>query len=152
VSYLGLDDFLPVPQTLGLVARRPIALTIRHPGSGETLGLNLEPMTVNADIFFAPHPRDWPVEGLDIAVKLVDAKGYPIPDNFEVSFRVTVNVASVSPAWRREGSTLRTSLPRPSGDGPWMVRVDVLDQSGASLGMDFTEVGYSRAAAQTARH
>lgn len=151
VSYLGFDDFLPVPQTLGLVARRPIAVTLRHPKSRETLGLKLEPMTVSAGIFFAPQPHDWPARGLDITVKLVDAKGHPIPDNFEVSFRVTVNVESVSPVWRREGSTLRTSLERPRSEGPWMVRVDVLDQSGASIGMDFTEVGYSRAAAHTSR-
>lgn len=151
VSYLGFDDFLPVPRTLGLVARRPIALTLRHPASGETLALDLEPMTVSAGIFFAPQPHGWPAEGLDITVKLLDSKGHPIPDNFEVSFRVTVNVESVSPTWQRQGSTLRTSLERPRGSGPWMVRVDVLDQSGASLGMDFTEVGYSPSAAQAAR-
>jgi hypothetical protein len=150
VSYLGVDDFLPVPETLGLVARRPIALTLRHPSSGETLGLHLEPMLVKAQIRFARQPHGWPREGLAVTVKLVDDKGHPVPDNFAVSCRVTVNTAATPTTWQRDRSTLRTSIDRPEGAGPWMVRVDVLDESGASIGKDFSEVGYRSAAARAA--
>jgi hypothetical protein len=142
VAYLGLDDFLPAPKSVGLVARRPISLVLRHPESGETVRLDLEPLTVRAQVSFARHPQSWPNEGLEVAVRLVDDQGDPIPENFPVSCRVTVNIQPVEPAWERGGSVLRTRLERPTGPGPWMVRVDVLDENGASLGMDFSEVGY----------
>jgi len=144
VAYLGLDDFLPAPKSVGLVARRPISLVLRHPVSGETLRLDLEPLTVRAQVTFAQHPQSWPSEGLEVAVKLVDDHGEPVPSNFAASCRVTVNVEPVAPVWERTGAVLRTRISRPPSAAPWMVRVDVVDENGASLGMDFAEVGYQR--------
>lgn len=151
VAYLGLDDFLPAPKSVGLVARRPISLVLRHPVSGETTQLDLEPLTVHAQISFARHPQSWPSDGLELAVKLVDDKGDAVPENFAVSCKVTVNIDPAQPTWERTGSVLRTRLARPLGAAPWMVRVDVLDENGASLGMDFTEVGYAAASAHAQR-
>jgi len=142
VAYLGLDDFLPAPKSVGLVARRPISLLLRHPASGETLRLDLEPLTVRAQVTFARHPESWPSEGLDVAVTLVDDHGEPVPGNFAASCRVTINVDPVAPVWERAGAVLRTRIARPLSAAPWMVRVDVIDENGASLGMDFAEVGY----------
>lgn len=151
VAYLGLDDFLPAPKSVGLVARRPISLVLRHPNSGETLRIDLEPLEVHAQISFARSPRDWPNEGLELAVKLVDDKGGAIPENFAVTCKVTINIEPTEPHWERTGSVLRARLPRPTGPGPWMVRVDVVDENGASLGMDFTEVGYQQPSAHAQR-
>jgi hypothetical protein len=151
VAYLGLDDFLPAPKSVGLVARRPISLVLRHPVSGETTRLDLEPLTVHAQISFARQPQAWPSDGLELAVRLVDDRGDPVPENFTVSCQVTVNIEPIQPAWERTGSVLRTRLARPLGAAPWMVRVDVRDENGASLGMDFTEVGYAKPAASAAR-
>jgi hypothetical protein len=145
VAYLGLDDFLPAPKSVGLVARRPISLVLRHPTSGETLRLDLEPLTVRAQVSFGRHPQSWPNEGLELAVKLLDDKGGTVPENFPVSCKVTVNIEPTAPTWERVGSVLRTRLERPLGPAPWMVRVDVQDENGASLGMDFVEVGYQAA-------
>jgi hypothetical protein len=151
VAYLGLDDFLPAPKSIGLVARRPISLVLRHPESGETLRLDLEPLTVRAQISFGRHPRSWPDEGLELAVQLIDDRGDPVPENFSVSCKVTINIQPSEPSWERTGSVLRARLERPTGPAPWMVRVDVLDENGASLGMDFTEVGYQPATARAQR-
>ncbi|MEO8181255.1 MAG: hypothetical protein ABI895_20645 [Deltaproteobacteria bacterium] len=142
VAYLGLDDFLPAPKSIGLVARRPISLVLRHPTSGETLRLDLEPLSVRAQVSFGRHPQSWPYEGLELAVKLVDDRGDPVPENFPVTCKVTINIEPVAPTWERTGSVLRTRLEHPLGSAPWMVRVDVLDENGASLGMDFSEVAY----------
>jgi hypothetical protein len=151
VAYLGLDDFLPAPKSIGLVARRPISLVLRHPESGETVRIDLEPLTVRAQVSFARHPQTWPSDGLELAVKLVDERGDPVPENFSVSCRVTINIQPTEPSWERNGSVLRTRLARPVGPGPWMVRVDVLDENGASLGMDFSEVGYQAPTARAQR-
>lgn len=148
VAYLGLDEFLPAPKSVGLVARRPISLVLRHPESGETVRLDLEPLTVRAAVHFARHPHSWPNDGLEIAVKLTDEQGNTVPENFAVSCKVTVNIQPVEPSWERSGSVLRTRLERPPGAGPWMVRVDVVDENGASLGMDFSEVGYDTGTAR----
>jgi hypothetical protein len=142
VAYLGLDDFLPAPKSVGLVARRPISFVLRHPVSGETLRLDLEPLTVRAQVTFARHPQSWPSEGLDVVVKLLDDHGDPVPANFAASCQVTVNVDPVAPVWERTGAVLHTRIARPLSAAPWMVRVDVVDENGASLGMDFAEVGY----------
>jgi hypothetical protein len=151
VAYLGLDDFLPAPRSVGLVARRPISLVLRHPVSGETTRLDLEPLTVHAQISFAREPQGWPSDGLDLAVKLVDDKGDPVPENCTGDCKVTVNIEPIQPSWERTGSVLRTRLPRPPGAAPWMVRVDVLDENGASLGRDFSEVGYQVSSAHAQR-
>jgi hypothetical protein len=151
VAYLGLDDFLPAPKSVGLVARRPISLVLRHPASGETTRLDLEPLTVHAQISFARQPHGWPDDGLELAVRLVDDKGDPVPDNFTVSCKVTINIEPIEPSWERTGSVLRTRLSHPLGGAPWMVRVDVLDENGASLGRDFTEVGYEKPAPSASR-
>lgn len=142
VAYLGLDDFLPAPKSIGLVARRPISFVLRHPTSGETLRLDLEPLSVRAQVSFGSHPQSWPEEGLELAVRLIDDRGDPVPENFPISCKVMANIEPSSPTWERTGSVLRTRLARPVGPGPWMVRVDVLDENGASLGKDFVEVGY----------
>jgi hypothetical protein len=81
-------------------------------------------------------------------VKLTDEHGSTVPENFAVTCKVTVNIQPVEPSWERDGSVLRTRLDRPPGSGPWMVRVDVLDENGASLGMDFSEVGYDAGSAR----
>jgi len=145
VAYLGLDDFLPAPKSIGLVARRPISLVLRHPASGETLRLDLEPLSVRAQVSFGSHPQSWPEEGLELAVRLVDDRGDPVPENFPITCQVTANIEPLSPTWERTGSVLRTRLAHPLGFGPWIVRVDVLDENGASLGRDFAEVGYAPA-------
>lgn len=143
VGYLGFDDFLPAPKTLGLVARRPISMHLRHPGSGEMVRLDLEPMTVRAEIMFTRQPHEWPKQGLQIGVKLIDEQGYEVPEEFNVRCKVTVNIEPAEPAWQRTGSTLQTLLQRPEGPGPWMVRVEVVDESGIPLGKDFSEVAYA---------
>lgn len=143
VGYLGFDDFLPAPKTLGLVARRPISMRLRHPGTGETVRLDLEPMTVRAEIMFSRQPHEWPKQGLQIGVKLIDEQGYEVPEAFNVRCKVTVNIEPAEPTWQRSGSTLHTLLERPEGPGPWMVRVEVVDESGIPLGKDFSEVAYA---------
>ncbi len=153
VGYVGLEGFFPAPQSLGLVARRPISLVLRHPQSGETLPLQLGPLNVKARISVSRHPEDWPSEGLEIKVQLLDDQGSPVSDSYAASCRVSVNVEPVTPRWERQGASLRAVLDRPATAGPWVVRVDVLDEVGASIGMDVAEVGYepSRQARRSAR-
>ncbi len=143
VGYLGFDEFLPAPKTLGLVARRPISMQLRHPSSGESVRLQLEPMTVRAQISFARQPHDWPKAGLEVSVKLIDDQGYEVPEEFRVRCKVSVNIEPAEPTWQRTGSTLHTLLERPESAGPWMVRVEVVDESGIPLGKDFSEVAYA---------
>jgi hypothetical protein len=77
-----------------------------------------------------------------VTVRLLDDHGDPVPANFAASCQVTVNVDPVAPVWERTGAVLHTRIARPPSAAPWMVRVDVVDENGASLGMDFAEVGY----------
>jgi hypothetical protein len=127
-------------------------MLLRHPETHESVGLRLEPLTVRAEISFARHADAWPSAGFPVHVQLVDQGGHAVPDSFVAECRVTVNLRELQPSWTRADATLHARLQRPSGTaGPWIVRVEVRDERGELLGMDFAEVGYEVGEAGSAR-
>jgi hypothetical protein len=141
VAYAGLDRFVPLPDTLGLVQRRPITARLRDPSSGESVSLRLEPLTVKAAIDLPRSPRRWPASGLPITVRLRDQRGRPV-SGVRAAIQVSVNLAPQKLVWREGEGTWSSVIASPVGEAPWLVRVDVLDERGVSLGKDFTEIGY----------
>jgi hypothetical protein len=151
VGYVGLDEFMPVPESLGLVQRRPITAVLRNPSTRESVRLRLEPLTVKAEIVLPHAPRRWPVGGMPLSVYLKDQKGRLV-SGVRADVQVSVNLVPQRPEWQRSESEWSTAIAAPGGKGPWLVRVNVLDERGASLGMDFAEIGYEQnAAARSAR-
>lgn len=152
IGYPGFAGFLPAPPDVGLVARRPVSLLLRHPGTRQSVPLRLEPMSVRADISLPRSPGGWPADGLALAVNLVDSEGYEVPESFVAECRVSVNLVPVSPRWSRQGSRLQARIEAPEGtERPWIVRVDVRDARGFSLGMDFVDLGYASPSADRSR-
>jgi hypothetical protein len=145
VAYAGLDRFVPVPDSLGLVRRRPITARLRDPDSGESVSLRLEPLTVKAQIELAQSARGWPAAGVSIRVRLQDQKGRLVT-GLHTEVQVSVNLEPQKLVWHRGEGTWASVVPSPVGEAPWLVRVDVLDEHGVSLGKDFAEIGYDGAA------
>jgi hypothetical protein len=151
VGYLGFDQFLPAPQSLGLVQRRPITALLRHPQTLETVQLRLEPLDVHADIEVPREPVRWPAAGLPLTIHLRDQNNEPIAATYHAKIELSVNLQPLEPKWQRRGSTLTTVLEQPSLKGPWLLRISVFDERGATLGMELAEIAYKTPTATTRR-
>jgi hypothetical protein len=149
VGYAGFDQFMPLPESLGLVQRRPITVVLRNPATHETVRLRLEPLTVKAEIELPNAPRRWPVGGLPLTVRLKDQKGRLV-SGVRAEVQVSVNLEEQKLEWQRGEGTWSAVVPSAVGESPWLVRVNVVDEHGVSLGMDFAEIGYESAASASA--
>jgi hypothetical protein len=96
---------------------------------------------VRAKVVFGPKVPVWPHDPLEIRVQVEESNGSEsAADAVEVRTRVLLGVEPVEVSFVRDGNVLRGVLPPQSGAGPWVVRVEVQDQSGSELGRDFIEV------------
>jgi hypothetical protein len=82
----------------------------------------------------------WPGDSLEIRVRVEEANASASAAPVEVRPRVMLGVVPVNVSFVRNGNELRGVLPPQAGKGPWVVRVEVSDQSGTELGRDFIEV------------
>jgi hypothetical protein len=141
VTYGAANYFVPAPRTLELMRPEPRLVRFRVPGDRSEAKLWLVPRQVRAQVEFGPKVPVWPHDQLEIRVRIeeVNASGaIAAPD--EVRARVLLGVEPVDVSFVRDGNVLRGVLPPQSGKGPWVVRVEVQDQTGAELGRDFIEV------------
>jgi hypothetical protein len=134
--YGAAGAFTPAPPSLGLFRAQPFLVRLRAVGTDASRDLWLMPRTARAKVHFGPRAPSWPGAPLEIDVQ-VDAEG---GDAGEVAPAVSVGVEPVAVEFTRQGSRWHGVLPPRSGKGPWVVRVEVKDQSGLTLGRDFVEV------------
>jgi hypothetical protein len=54
---------------------------------------------------------------------------------------VSVNLDPVDARWQHHGNSMSSAIKAPLGvPGPWVVRVEVVDETGVVIGRDFLEV------------
>jgi hypothetical protein len=133
------ESFQPAPSALALPGTEPRLFRLRSQGSGENRTLWLLPRKARAHVEFAPQAPRWPEQPLEIRVRIEDENGVSAPW-VDARPKVRVGVDPVDVAFAHEGSWLKGTLPARTGNGPWVVRVEVSDQNGAELGRDFVEV------------
>jgi hypothetical protein len=139
----GPAGFAPAPRELGLSGGdQPSTLLVRLAGQRSALPLTIAPLTMRAEIDLGPKTATWPSDPVQIAVRVVAPGGTTL--DYEPSLRVTVNLDVVSVRWERRGSGYRATLPPRTDGGPWIVRVEALDQRGKELGFGALEVIRSR--------
>jgi hypothetical protein len=131
--------FTPVPHSLGLFRNQAFLLRLRATGAEGARELWLMPRIVHARVQFGPRAPSWPGAPLEIDVRVDDESGGG--DWLDVDPAVSVGVEPVPVTFTREGSRWHGVLPPQSGKGPWVVRVEVKDRSGMTVGRDFVEVG-----------
>jgi hypothetical protein len=95
---------------------------------------------VQADIKIGPPRARWPQDTVTVSVRLSDARGRPLPDDVMVKPVAYVNVTPVKVEWKREHNLLSAVIPPSLEAGPWVVRVEINDDTGAIAGRDFLEV------------
>lgn len=132
------DTFAPAPSALGLFRTQPFVVRFRAPGEGAAQELWFSPRTTHATIAFGPRTPSWPGKALEIDVRVEGASA--ASEWAEAEPSVTVGVEPVAVKFTRDGARMHGVLPAPRGKGPWVVRVEVKDKLGVSLGRDFVEV------------
>jgi hypothetical protein len=143
MGFGNTDTFAPAPSALGLFRTQPFVVRFRAPGVGVARELWFSPRSTHATIAFGPRTPSWPGKALEIDVRV---EGAAAPSEWaEAEPSVTVGVEPVAVKFTRDGARMHGVLPAPRGKGPWVVRVEVKDKLGASLGRDFVEIAASDA-------
>jgi hypothetical protein len=139
VTYGGGNYFVAAPRTLELVRAEPRLVRFRLPGATAEAKLWLVPRQIRARVEFGPAVPTWPKDALEIRVS-VEENGATPKERVEVRPKVLLGVDPIEVSFVREGDVLRGVLPAQAGKGPWVVRVEVEDQTGTELGRNFIEV------------
>jgi hypothetical protein len=140
VRYGRVADFVPLPDDIGLIRGQPTLVRLRAKGSKSEVALRLSPRAVQADIKLGPARARWPHDEVQVSVRLSDARGRPLADDVSVKPVAYVNVTPVKVEWKREHNVLTATVPPSMEPGPWVVRVEIVDDTGAIAGHDFLEV------------
>jgi len=140
MTYQGAGRYFPAAQGAALYRGQTTVLGFRMPGALETATARLEPRAVYADVRIGPKRALWPRDPISIDIQLKAKGGAEIPSFLQVVPTVTVGTDPVDLNFEQEGNILHAVLPPSSKPGPWVVRVDVADQYGVSLGHDFLEI------------
>ncbi|MEP7052134.1 MAG: hypothetical protein ABJB12_17350 [Pseudomonadota bacterium] len=150
-SYGQSAHFVPAPDTVGLSRGEGTIVRLREPGTVNEVRVGLEPRTLRADVEISPKHAHWPDDMIEVTVNLFDARGHAVPESVQVKATVLVNVDIADVTWMRSENLMHTFIPRPHGKGPWVVRVEVVDEFGEAAGRDFMEVAGPAAERLSAR-
>lgn len=140
MTYLGAGRYFPAAQGAGLYRGQKTVIGFRMPGVLDTAIARLEPRGIYADVQIGPQRALWPRDPISIDIQIKSQSGGEIPSFLQVVPTVTVGLDPVDINFEQEGNTLHAVLPPSAKPGPWIVRVDVADQYGGSLGHDFLEI------------
>jgi hypothetical protein len=140
ISYGKAPNFVPAPSTIGVIRNQPTLVRLRAEGSKDELSLELAPRKLHANVQLGPARARWPRDEVTVSVRLTDGLGRPLADDVGLTPSVFVNVTPVAVKWKRERNLLTARVPRGTEAGPWVVRVEVADDTGAVVGRDFLEV------------
>jgi hypothetical protein len=135
-----LTAWSPAPNeiTLGAATRRDVH--IRHVPSHAETRILLVKRELRAKVSFTPRHARWPGQPVDIVVKVEDPTGYLDPSKEKVDVDVRLDIDKVDLKWTQVSDTWGARLdPRTTG-GPWVVRVNVLDKAGVSIGSNLLDI------------
>jgi hypothetical protein len=140
VSYGRAPNFVAAPNTIGLIRGETTLVRVRAVGSKDELALTLAPRTIKAEIQMGPARARWPQDPVKVSVRLSDSRGRPLAEDVVAKARVFVNVNPVNVEWKRQGDHLTAVVPPAEGAGPWVVRVEIADDTGSVVGHNFLEI------------
>lgn len=147
ISAEGLTLTTAAHQT-GVAGTKPFGLEgldrasiLIHPaGGGDPATLTLVRRQELVSAWVGPKLATWPSDPLDLQVNFVDGRGVPTPTNIAPAVRVMVGVEPVNVTWNKQGDHWHARLAPMSGKGPWVVRLEVVDQHGVVIGRDLAEI------------
>ncbi|MCA9628232.1 MAG: hypothetical protein KC766_11225 [Myxococcales bacterium] len=147
VTYGRLSTFFgDAPARMGLSAGRAVYVRLREHEGAQELAFELIPNEVSADVRIGPSSATWPADRLLVSVKLRDPAG--LSEKYRPVPVVSVDGRRLKLRFQRKGDRMWAYIPRPGfrgkdHGGPWVVRAEVRDPGGRTLGRDFLEVAPS---------
>jgi hypothetical protein len=123
---------------LGPGDRREIR--IRNSASHTKTSFVLVRRTLHAHVSFSPKPARWPGSAVEITVKVADPSGYLDAARELVDVDARLDIDRLNLQWQHNGDTWSARVPSQTGAGPWVIRVDVKDSTGASIGASLLDV------------
>jgi hypothetical protein len=135
---------VPGTEPFGLEGLDRAAILIHPPGGGDTSTLTLVRREPLVSTWVGPKLATWPDDSVLLQVNFVDQHGRPTPPNIEPAVHVLVGVDPVDVEWDKQGNLWQARLPPTKGTGPWVVRLEVVDQYGVVIGRDFAEIAKTR--------
>jgi hypothetical protein len=146
MTYEGSGRYIRASQAVPLYRDETTVVSFRVPGSSFSTSARLRRRSLYAQVEIGPSRAVWPDDPVQIVVELKSRNGQAIPDWLEPKLEVRLGIEPIAVSFTRRGSRLVGTVPPPNQPGPWVLRVEVKDQFGASLGRDFLEIAKAPAA------
>ncbi|MCU0681411.1 MAG: hypothetical protein MUF34_03980 [Polyangiaceae bacterium] len=136
----GVRDEFAAPAEIGLGRGTARPLRLREPGGDEGVPLHLAPRNLRVSVDIGPKTAHWPEDRVTIKVRLADAEGHPLPESIPFHVEATLDLQPLSLHWEREGDTLSAVVPPRPLQTHAVIRVEVNDDHGLSLGRSSLEI------------
>jgi hypothetical protein len=135
---------VPASSAFGLERQDRASILIHPPGGGDPSTLTLVRRENLVTAWVGPKTVTWPLDDVELRVELADHHGKPLSPRIEPVAKVMLGIEPMQVEWVKEGPTWRALLPAQTGHGPWVVRLEIVDQYGGLIGRDFVEVERSQ--------
>ena len=133
-------DWQPMPEEIVLPSGEPMTFHVRQANDTRMLSARILPQRLETSVSVGPKFALWPGENVRVEVKIAGPTPGSPPSWIVPRLRVLVGIDEFPVTWTQQGDTYATEVPPQSGEGPWIVRVEVEDQYGHLLGRDFVEI------------
>lgn len=141
VRYGNSPTYLPASSSVGLSQRQKTIVEFRNPhATDQRVVLTLAPRISRKEIELGPAQARWPGAPVQMRIGLWDGAGNLLRPGDDVEVRVTVNALDIPMSWKKASEGYIGQVPKQAGEGPWVVRVNVLDDQGHLIARDFLEV------------
>lgn len=131
---------VPAGSPFGLAKQDRASILIHPPGTASPSTLTLIRRENQVTAWVGPKFVTWPMDAVDLRIDLKDARGNPLRPHIKPVMHVTIGIDPFDVAWTADGGSYRAQIPAQTGRGPWVVRLEVLDQNGVLIGRDFVEI------------
>jgi hypothetical protein len=135
---------VPATEPFGLAGLDRAAVLIHPPGGGDTSTVTLLRREPSVSAWVGPKLATWPEDPVELQVSFIDDHGRPTPHSVVPTVRVFVGVDPVDVAWDKHDGLWQAKLSPVKVAGPWVVRLEVVDQFGVVIGRDFAEIAKTR--------
>jgi hypothetical protein len=136
---------VPATSAFGLANQDRASILIHPQAGGDVTTLTLVRRENLVQAWVGPKHVTWPLDPVELRIELKDARGQKLDPRVEPTAKVTIGVTPVTVDWIRDENFWHAQLPAQTGRGPWVVRLEVLDQYGVLIGRDFVEVALTQA-------
>ncbi len=136
----GVRDEFDAPAELGVGRGGARPLRLREPGGDEGVALRLAARTLRVAVDIGPKTAHWPGDPVLIRVRLLDGEGRPLPADFPINVEATYDLQPLTLRWERAGDVMTAVVPPRVVTSPGVVRAEVNDGQGLSLGRASLEI------------